>query len=75
MTGQEEEMAALVDALGITEPEPLPLSDHELVSAYARVTQRLLERGETLRVTTDEGRRLHEERESFIIELSRRGLR
>lgn len=74
-----EILAGLEDNFDVPNPEdllmPHVLTDIELVDAYQDVKEKILERGEGLQQTTDEGRRLHSERTALLVELAKRGLR
>jgi hypothetical protein len=74
----EEEMAAMINSLGldaVTEPAISDLDHRQLLIRWNEVTQALAKRGELLDPKTQEGRDLHSQREALRLVLHEQGLR
>lgn len=75
----DDDMMAMIDGLDLTEPDftgnVQNLSKLELATRYSAVQQELLQLGQLLEATTDQGKTLHSEHGALLIELHRRGMR
>lgn len=74
-----DDMAAMIEALGLSEPDPQVnvklLNDGELITRFSDVTERLKELDEVLYPHTDEGRECHSTRDAYMVIMRERGLR